>query len=182
MIIAFSTSSPLASVAVMSEGTLLESWQGEGSRNASAKCLEQLIRWDVNLNAVTGFIADVGPGSFTGVRVGVMLAKTLGWANECPVAGISSFDLISIREVVSLPGRRGEWLVREPGGPVSVASEFRGLGYGTGTERRDYPNADAAVNLIPLMKWIPAIELLPEYHLAPSISTPKTPYRAEAPP
>lgn len=39
--------------------------------------------------------ADIGPGSFTGVRIGVMTAKTLAWAANKPLAGVTSLAAIS---------------------------------------------------------------------------------------
>ncbi len=39
----------------------------------------------------------VGPGSFTGLRVGVTAAKVLSWASGCRLVGISSFDLLAHR-------------------------------------------------------------------------------------
>lgn len=39
----------------------------------------------------------VGPGSFTGLRVGVTGAKMLAWAVGCPIVGVSSFELLAFR-------------------------------------------------------------------------------------
>ncbi len=39
----------------------------------------------------------VGPGSFTGLRVGVTAAKVLAWASGCSLVGISAFDLLAHR-------------------------------------------------------------------------------------
>lgn len=180
MIVAFSTSSPFASVAILSpEGLLASAWQGDARRNASEACLRHMSENGLDLASVSGYIADIGPGSFTGVRVAVMLAKALGWAHGVRVAGIDSFDLIRPNDIVSLPGRRGEWLVREPGQNVRVEAEFSGYGYGTGAPRTDYPDASKVVEVFDKLHWLHAMELLPNYHLAPSISTPKAPYRPE---
>lgn len=48
-----------------------------------------------NLEALTGVVVDRGPGSFTGVRVGVTCAKTLAYALGIPVAGVLSLDLLA---------------------------------------------------------------------------------------
>ncbi|MFV1958536.1 MAG: tRNA (adenosine(37)-N6)-threonylcarbamoyltransferase complex dimerization subunit type 1 TsaB, partial [Planctomycetota bacterium] len=52
-------------------------------------------------------VVDLGPGSFTGVRVGVTAAKTLAWALSIPVTGISSLEALAAaapphREVLAL--------------------------------------------------------------------------------
>jgi tRNA threonylcarbamoyladenosine biosynthesis protein TsaB len=46
----------------------------------------------------------VGPGSFTGLRVGVTAAKVLAWATGCKLVGVSAFDLLA--------HRCGRWLLR----------------------------------------------------------------------
>ncbi|MBL8060628.1 MAG: tRNA (adenosine(37)-N6)-threonylcarbamoyltransferase complex dimerization subunit type 1 TsaB [Chthonomonas sp.] len=183
MIVAFSTSCQLASVAVFgNDGELIDARQGESARNAAAACFQQMTEMGIEVNKVDRYVADVGPGSFAGVRVGVMLAKTLAWTRGLLVAGVSSFDLIAHDQVVSLPGRKGQWLVREPGSMVQTSTEFVGVGYGTGTDHRDYPHAKNAGALLESIVWMPAMELVPEYFLAPSISEPKTPFRLEGSP
>ncbi len=45
--------------------------------------------------AVTAIVVDIGPGSFTGVRIGVAAARALGLAWGVPVAGIGSLALVA---------------------------------------------------------------------------------------
>lgn len=46
-------------------------------------------------DAVRGIVVDVGPGSFTGVRIGIAAARALGLAWDVPVAGVGSLALVA---------------------------------------------------------------------------------------
>jgi tRNA threonylcarbamoyladenosine biosynthesis protein TsaB len=82
---------------------------------------------DVSLDQVTGVAIGLGPGLFTGLRVGVATAKTLAQVLRVPIVGISSLDLLafSVRFTPNLicacvDARRGEVFAafyrRAPGG------------------------------------------------------------------
>jgi len=69
----------------------------------------------ITIDDVDGFVAARGPGSFTGLRIGISVAKALAFAGQKPVAGISSLDGIgfrfawsSIPVCVMMDARRGE--------------------------------------------------------------------------
>jgi hypothetical protein len=127
------------------------------------------------------FVADIGPGSFTGVKVAVTLAKTLAFAIGKMTGGITSFDLISVDRPVIVPSRKGEWFLRRPGATVervTALPEGDFLGYGYGVNEQTFPNAgNAAGLLIGIKRQTPEV-LLPNYIAEPSISTPKRPYGA----
>ncbi len=48
------------------------------------------------LDAVTGIVVGVGPGPYTGLRVGLMTADTFGLALGVPVHGVCTLDAIGI--------------------------------------------------------------------------------------
>lgn len=189
MIVVFSTSSALASVALLgSESGVLACGSREAPRQAGGACLallgELLRQVGVGLEHATLFVADVGPGSFTGVKVGVTLAKTLAFALGVPVAGVSSFDLVDPEREVALPCKRGETWVRHPGAEPMVragGAPVSSVGFGPGFEVEVWPEAMRAEAL--RGRWQPcaAETFVPEYGMAPSISLPNRPYGVHGP-
>jgi tRNA threonylcarbamoyladenosine biosynthesis protein TsaB len=56
------------------------------------RILELLGRQGASLRDLTGVGVAIGPGSFTGLRVGVALAKGLAAGLGCPIVGIGTFE------------------------------------------------------------------------------------------
>jgi tRNA threonylcarbamoyladenosine biosynthesis protein TsaB len=89
----------------------------------------------IELDEIGAVAADVGPGLFTGLRVGVVTAKALAMALRVPVIGVSSLDLLAFpvrwthRRIVSVvDARRGEvfyGFYRQVPGGVQRLSEQR---------------------------------------------------------
>lgn len=181
MIAAFSTSSPWASVALL-EGTGDVIWAGKelAPRSASAASMRLLERGLAetgrNVSDADLFAADLGPGSFTGVRVGVVLAKTLAWALHARCVGADSFDLVDPDALVVLPSKKGEYFVREPGAaPFRTNAVPQGaIGYGfEGAE--DPPEAARFGRILSRLEPVAPEMLVPAYLIEASISQPKRP-------
>ena len=51
---------------------------------------ELLREANVSRNELTGVIVGTGPGSFTGLRIGLATAKTIAYTLEVPIVGVSS--------------------------------------------------------------------------------------------
>ncbi len=58
------------------------------------KRVTQALGWDVA--DIDYFACGLGPGSFTGIRVGMATIKGLGWALRKPLVGISSLDILAL--------------------------------------------------------------------------------------
>lgn len=183
----FSTSSPQASVALFRGQDLLAAESHMAPMAASGACLELLEnllnRHSANPREIRLFVADVGPGSFTGVKVAVTLVKTLAFVVDAQVAAVSSFDLIDADATVFVPSRKGEWFVRRPGQEPERTSEAppsNVAGFGPGIAESRYPYAGQAGLLLGGLELMAPEHLLPNYLAEPSISVPKTPYRTSS--
>ena len=103
MLLALDTSTPLVSVALYDEGAVLDvstsdrpMQHGEQLAPMISAALERVeaVRQDVSAIA-----AGVGPGPFTGLRVGLVTARTLGFALGIPVYGVCSLDVLAVQAV-----------------------------------------------------------------------------------
>lgn len=95
--------------------------------------LEMLQRHGLSLDDVSGFAIGLGPGSFTGLRIGLATVKGLAYARRVPVAGASSLAALALDGPEAVPvaaisvARRGELYVgryrRTGGGVQALAPE-----------------------------------------------------------
>lgn len=99
IILALDTTSDSGSVAVRRDGATvaeLSLRSSEGTAHLVFPAIEEVLRVaQVSLTDVDCFAAASGPGSFTGVRVGLSVVKGLGEAAGKPVAGISNLRALS---------------------------------------------------------------------------------------
>lgn len=98
-ILAFETSAKAASVALLEDGKLLaESYQNTGLTHSQT--LMVMAQDMLNTLALTPGDVDVvavaaGPGSFTGVRIGVAAAKGFAWGKELPCCAVSTLGAMA---------------------------------------------------------------------------------------
>ena len=99
LILAFETSAKAASVALTENGKLLgESYQNTGLTHSQTlmvmaeDVLKQCGKTAADVDAVA--VAE-GPGSFTGVRIGVAAAKGFAWGKEIPCYGVSTLEAMA---------------------------------------------------------------------------------------
>lgn len=100
MLLAFETSAKAASVALFDGEKLLgESYQNTGLTHSQTLMLmaEDLMKnCGISAKDLTGVAVAAGPGSFTGVRIGVSAAKGLSWGREIPCWGVSTLESMAL--------------------------------------------------------------------------------------
>lgn len=95
-ILSFETSAKAASVAVLEDGKLVgEYYQNSGqthSRTVMKMAEDLLANCDLTVGDIDAAAVAAGPGSFTGVRIGVAAAKGFAWGREVPCCGVSTLE------------------------------------------------------------------------------------------
>lgn len=98
-ILALESSAVSASVCVCEDEALVaQSFQRSGlthSRTLMPMCRDLLENCGLALDEMDVIAVAAGPGSFTGLRIGVAAAKGLAWPGDKPCAGVSTLEGMS---------------------------------------------------------------------------------------
>ncbi len=101
MILAIDTTTPSGSVALLRDETLLGEINLENASTHSARlfpAVDFLLRaHGLDIGAVDAFAVAAGPGSFTGIRIGVSAVKALAFASAKPVMPVSSLEALAAK-------------------------------------------------------------------------------------
>ncbi len=99
-ILGIDSSTGQVSIAVSSDRQLLSRIEyGKSQKNmVSIISLidKALKKADISLDFVDLFAVNIGPGDFTGTRIGISVAKTLAWVKNKPICGIGSLNITAI--------------------------------------------------------------------------------------
>jgi tRNA threonylcarbamoyladenosine biosynthesis protein TsaB len=125
LLLAFDTATDVATTALVHDGAVL------GERTSRpVRILEDLdallAEAGLDRSAVEALAVGTGPGSYTGLRMGLVTARALGFALDVPVAGVSTLAALAHGAPSARPlidGRRGEVFALENGVPVVVAAD-----------------------------------------------------------
>lgn len=95
-ILALESSAKAASCALVADGVpLATAWQATGlthSRTLLPMVQDMLKNSDLSLADVDAVAVAAGPGSFTGLRIGLAAVKGLAWAADKPCVGVSTLE------------------------------------------------------------------------------------------
>jgi tRNA threonylcarbamoyladenosine biosynthesis protein TsaB len=115
VILSFDTATDVATACMSAHGEVLAESATAGRSVGAQRLLDDvhglLPRAGVPLDAVELIVAGTGPGTFTGLRIGLATARALGFALGIPVRGVST--LAALRhpagvDVACIDARRGE--------------------------------------------------------------------------
>ena len=105
LMLAFESSARAASAALLKDGKLLSQYsQTSGlthSRTLLPMAEDMLKNAELTLNDVDAFAVAHGPGSFTGIRIGVSTVKGLAWACGTKCVGVSTLEAMAWHGLMS---------------------------------------------------------------------------------
>jgi tRNA threonylcarbamoyladenosine biosynthesis protein TsaB len=108
------TSRKILSAAVCEYDEILSEITFTANRSHSVDLLPSiksaLDRAGLSLSDLDGIAVDVGPGSYTGIRIGIATAKGLAFPENIPVCGVSSLEAaaVGVKNAVVLRHARGK--------------------------------------------------------------------------
>ncbi len=95
ILVALETTTRRASVALFEERVLVATLEREARGDVILTLIDELLRQKkIAARAVARWAVDVGPGSFTGVRIGVATVKGIAFATGAEVIAVNAFDAV----------------------------------------------------------------------------------------
>lgn len=98
-ILGIDTSTPIGSIALIDGENLvaehtLNIAQAHSSRLMPA--IDSVLKWgDITADALDGCAVGIGPGSFTGIRISVATIKSVCYALDKPIVGVSTLEAVA---------------------------------------------------------------------------------------
>lgn len=101
LVLAVDTNTPAGSVALLRNRKLMAEINLDSPQTHSERLLPSIDTMlqilGVNLEQIDGYALAVGPGSFTGIRIGMSTVKALAFASGKPVAPVSNLEALALK-------------------------------------------------------------------------------------
>ena len=98
LVLAVDTTTRQGSVALARDGSVVAVYEGDGAVTHGVRLPGDLVRFlqahDLQIADIDLFAVASGPGSFTGMRIGIATMQGLALANGKPLIGVSALDAI----------------------------------------------------------------------------------------
>ena len=99
IILAIDTSGPVAGVALLKDGVLIGEYNVENEKKHSVTMMPMMEALfpaaGISVNDIDGVAVSCGPGSFTGIRIGIAAAKGIAYAVNKPVAAVPTLEMLA---------------------------------------------------------------------------------------
>jgi len=105
---------------------------------------ELMQRVDLTAADLSAIAVAIGPGSYTGLRVGLAVAKGLALAHQTPLIGIPTLDIVA----VAMPPQPGDLVVVAEAGRTRVLTAVYQWHGGDGWQTDPPPSIDAWDDLL----------------------------------
>lgn len=167
------TATSVCSVALFDRDRIVDYGHETVARGHAERLLPMIAALDGGGRA-DAIRVDVGPGSFTGVRVGVAAARALGFGWGVPVTGFASLALLAAIDggradtLIAIEGGHGELFVARYAGDGSteIAPRSRPFAQAVAEARETRIVGNAAHRLVAARGWGEAIPADPDARLA----------------
>jgi tRNA threonylcarbamoyladenosine biosynthesis protein TsaB len=116
-VLALDTTSRAGSVALVDDGRVLDERPGDASRTHGERLPGELERLGAPWRTIDVFAVAAGPGSFTGLRIGIATVQGLALVTGRPVVGVSALDAVAQVASLDLPDGSlvGSWIDAQRG-------------------------------------------------------------------
>jgi tRNA threonylcarbamoyl adenosine modification protein YeaZ len=115
LLLAFDTATDAATACLCCDGEVLAESMTRGRSTAAQRLLDDIHHLTraarVSLSDLDAVVAGTGPGTFTGLRIGLASARALGFGLGVPVHGVGTLDALLAGDgvkVACIDARRGE--------------------------------------------------------------------------
>lgn len=125
MILLLNTSTPTCRLSMI-EGDWRYDTMWESGRELAKGLLgfieQEILFQEKSWGDVTGLVVYQGPGSFTGLRIGITVFNTLAYSNEWPIVGVTSDDWRAQGLKRLNAGENDEIVLPEYGGEANITT------------------------------------------------------------